>query len=238
MMILRSFAPAFGAPSPSPFCVKAMCLLTMAGVTWRPDFTADVRKAPHQKLPVLVDGAHTVPDSDAIERHLRDIHGFDFDAGLDAPARGTAHAVKRMAEEHLYFALVYDRWMLDENWAILRREYFEDMPWPQRIFVPGLARKEIIRNTKGQGIGRMSYDEMLIRAKADLEALTVTLGDKPYLFAAHPVAADAAIAPLLASLATGEVETPLLCMVRDATPLMGYVSRVKAAIYPDKSLWS
>lgn len=237
-MILHAFGPAFGEPSPSPFCVKAMCLLTMAGVDWRPDFDADIRKAPRGKFPVLIDGDKVIADSSEIAEHLRLAHGVDFDPGLSAADRARAHAAIRMAEEHLYHAVVYDRWLRDENWAVLEQMFFADLPWILRQFVPGMVRKQAIRNLKGQGLGRMPYDTVMARARVDLEALSALLGETPFLFGPRPGSADAAIAPILAAMAATPEPTALRKMMRDTAGLMAYCERVKAQIYPDVSPWT
>jgi len=70
MMQLQTFGPAFGQPDASPFCVKAMCLLHMGSVNWQPVPGTDARKAPYQKLPVLVDGNEVIADSDNIRQYL------------------------------------------------------------------------------------------------------------------------------------------------------------------------
>ncbi len=57
MLKLMTYKPAFGEPSASPFCTKAICLLNMSGLDWKPEYTSDPRKAPMAKLPVLRDGA-------------------------------------------------------------------------------------------------------------------------------------------------------------------------------------
>ncbi|MDX1406576.1 MAG: Tom37 metaxin N-terminal-like domain-containing protein, partial [Saprospiraceae bacterium] len=46
--------------------------------------------------------------------------------------RAIATAVTRMLEDHLYWAITWDRWMLDEHWALTRRAYFGWMPAPLR----------------------------------------------------------------------------------------------------------
>ena len=66
MFELLVFRPAFGEPTGSPFCVKAMCLLALAEAEWRPVVVNDPRRMPHGKLPVLRDGERLIPDSEAI----------------------------------------------------------------------------------------------------------------------------------------------------------------------------
>lgn len=78
MLKLITFPVAFGEPSASPFCVKAMCLLQFSGVNWTPKFTSDPRKIPNGKLPILINGGKTIADSDGIRAHLEKAFKTDF----------------------------------------------------------------------------------------------------------------------------------------------------------------
>jgi len=120
MLRLVVFAPALGAPSASPFCTKALCLLEMAGVKYE-RIIGDSRKSPKKKLPVLKDGDRQIADSDAIRAYLEETLPFDFDAGLSAEDRAISRAFIRLTEEHLYFAVVSERWMNDHNWARVKQ---------------------------------------------------------------------------------------------------------------------
>lgn len=232
MLILQTFPGTEQEASYSPFCVKAMCLLRMSGVAWKPDFAADVRKAPKKKLPVLVDGATTISDSASIRDHLEAKHGADFDAGLDDAARAHSHALVRMAEENLYFLIVYERWMKDDSWAYIRKTAFAELPAALRLVLPGFVRKVLRRDLHGQGTGRFSDAERLARADADLTAIRVTLGEKPFLFGDAPTYADAAIVPLLSNIRTGPVPSPLTRLILADDALCDYVDRGRSAIYP------
>lgn len=111
-------------PAASPFCVKAMCLLNMAGAEWEMNATSDPRKATKRKLPLLIDGEVKIPDSEDVRDYLAQKYAVDFDEGLSAALRATSRAVIRMCDEHLYFILVCDRWLNDANWAVLQQTFF------------------------------------------------------------------------------------------------------------------
>lgn len=103
MLELQTFGPAFGVASASGPCMKAMGLLNMANLDWKPDFNANLEEAPMQKFPVLKDGETIVPDSSFIQKHLEQNYGADFGSWLAPEQRVTAHALTRMAEEHNLF---------------------------------------------------------------------------------------------------------------------------------------
>jgi len=54
-----------------------------------------------------------IADSSLIMAHLERKYGAQFYAGLTPREWGEAHAFSRMAEEHLVFALTYNRWAVD-----------------------------------------------------------------------------------------------------------------------------
>ncbi len=70
MITLITYAPSFGQPAASPFCIKAIWLLNMSGLAWEREDTADPRKMPKQKLPAIRIGSDIIPDSDNIRTYL------------------------------------------------------------------------------------------------------------------------------------------------------------------------
>lgn len=96
----------------------------MSGIGWQVNPWSDSRKAPMQKLPVLIDDEISIADSDAIRDHFERFYAADFDQSLDNTQEATARALIRMAEEHLYFCLMYDRWKVDANWVCFKRCFF------------------------------------------------------------------------------------------------------------------
>jgi len=66
MITLLTFRPAFGQPAASPFCVKAIGMLNIAGVAWQREDMDDPRKMPNQKLPVIRVNGELIADSENI----------------------------------------------------------------------------------------------------------------------------------------------------------------------------
>ncbi|MBL4807679.1 MAG: glutathione S-transferase family protein [Rhodobacteraceae bacterium] len=232
MLKLLSFPPAFGQPSASGFCVKAMCLLNMAGVKWEADFNADPREAPKRKLPVLETENGPVADSEFIRSYLEDTHGIDFDAGLTAEQRAQSMAIIRMVEEHLYFAIVCDRWLNDDNWEFIKNLFFSDIPAEMRDAVTAGIRDEARAKVDGQGIARHSVEDQFARANKDISAIGVLLGDKPFLFGDKPTAADASAGPMLGGIMGSPTPTLLSERVNNDPNLVAYVERCIATMVP------
>jgi len=97
-VVLQKFIPAWGLPDLSPFCFKAEAYLKLAGIPYSTEL-GDSRKAPKNKLPVIRDGAHTIPDSNAIIEHLERTRGKPLDALLTTRQRAIATAVRSMLGE-------------------------------------------------------------------------------------------------------------------------------------------
>ena len=229
MMILRSFPEGFGCPSLSPFCVKAMHLLTASGVDWTVDFQSDPRKAPKGKFPVLVDGDVIVADTWAIRAHLLNRTGADLDAGLSVRERAQGTALARLAEDHLYFALVHDRWINEANWPMVRDTYFAEVPGLIRGMITRALRKSVRRDLDGHGIGRFNPDELAVRVKADLSAIRDAVSGG-FLFGDVPTHADFAVGPVLQALAASPGESKFKAMVQDDPVLMTYSQAVAALL--------
>ncbi|KEJ90576.1 glutathione S-transferase family protein [Sulfitobacter donghicola] len=230
MITLYTFAQGFGQFSYSPFCTKAGWLLNLSGTPWIRKDMNDPRKMPLGKLPVigLTDGT-LIPDSDNIRKHLEDA-GFDFDAGLSIRDKATSRAFIRMAEEHIYFHQVLDRWGDDANWNAVQQEYFGFLPALLRGFITKKLRKDLMRTMHGLGLGRMSVKERLERIEPDLAAITAQLGDRSFLFGDKPTAADASVGAILNAITASPVPTPLSRRVANDPVLSAYGARCAAAM--------
>ncbi len=205
--------------------------MEMSGQRWTPEFVTNPTNMPMGRLPVAKLGDRLVPDSNQI-RALLEQQGADFDAGLSASDKAQSHAIIRMVEESLRHGLVYDRWMDDRCWPHFCQLFFSEIPSVVRGFITKGIRKKIHAKLIGHGIAQFSEEERLTILKQDLDALEQTLGDKQFLFADHPTAADASAAPVLSMIASLPEATKLRELVRNNPVLMGYVARSKQAIFP------
>ena len=230
MITLFTYPEAFGLFSSSPFCVKAAYLLNMSSASWQRQDMVDPRKMPFGKLPAIqTETGQIVADSDAIRAHLEQA-GACFDTGLSDLDRANSRAFIRMAEEHLYFHVLLDRWADDAIWPEIRETYFGSIPKPLRGLISGRLRRQVLTGLKTQGLGRLNQSERLSRIEPDMEAITTRLWQGPFLFGAKPTAADASVAPMLAAILATPGKTPLQDVVRETDVLTAYVARVDAAL--------
>jgi glutathione S-transferase len=231
MIKLYQFAPAFGLPNASPFCMKVETYLRMAGLPFELDSGANPLKTPKKKLPTIDDGGTLVADSTFIIDHLKARYGDPLDAALTAPERAVATAFQRLFEENLYWALVHTRWADDADWPKTSAAFFGGMAPPLRWFVPALARRGLLSELHGQGMGRHSVAEIHAIGCRDVSAIADFLADKPYMLGAQPTSLDATAYAFLANLLWAPFDTPIQRHAQARPTLQAYCQRMKARYF-------
>jgi glutathione S-transferase len=231
MITLYTFGPFFGLPDASPFVMKAEVLLKMARLPYVTD-TGGFPRAPKGKLPYIDDNGEIIADSSLIRLHLEQRHRINFDRGLAPAGRGIAWAMEKMCEDHLYWAGVHARWMIDENFDKGPRQFFAPVPAPLRPLAIAFARRRFRRNLWGQGMGRNTIAEMETLAMRDLDAIADVLGEKPYLMGAIPSGADASVFPFIAHALCPLFDTAIRTHAQRRGNLVAYNDRLMRQYFP------
>ncbi len=232
MITLIQFPPAFGLPNPSPFCTKAEVLLKLAAQPYEVELTPDPRKGPKGKLPAIRDGNRLIGDSTLIRKHLEESTGVDLDAGLDARERAAAHAFCRNFEERLYWVIVYSRWVDEQTWPRIRREFFGGLPPILRGLIARQVRGKVLRDLRGQGLTLHAPEEIYAFGIDDLRAAAAWLADKPFFMGERPSSTDATVYPFLSAIALPDFDSPLRAEARRHDNLMAYVERCRTLWFP------
>jgi glutathione S-transferase len=230
MIILYAFGPAFGLPDPSPFVMKTQVQLKMADVPYRFERGAPPT-APKGKVPYIQDGSERIGDSTFIRAHVEKHYGFDFDKHLSTEQRAEAWAIERMLEDHLYFALIHARWMDDGNFAKGPAHFFDGLPAETREAARTQGRERVRQNLFAHGLGRHRDDEIVELGARSLKALSMLLGDKPYLFGDTPCGADATAFGMAASILTPFFEAPLRRRAENHANLVAYSDSMMRQYY-------
>ena len=229
MLTLLTYPSGFGQFSLSPFCVKAAYLLAASGQVWKRQDLFDPRKMPHSKLPVLRTPQGLIPDSTKICNWLQS-NGAEFEAGLSDLQKAQSHALIRMAEDHLYFHLVMDRWGNDAVWPTIRDTYFTSVPSIMRRPVSNGLRRQVMKGLAFEGVARFSPTERADRCEQDLEAIKTHLWHGSFLMGDNPSLADYSIGPILAAMRTTPVATELSRRVENDTQLTDYIDRLESTV--------
>ena len=235
MITLNTFGPNFGLPDPSPFVTKALVFLKMSGLPFEINAAggAGLKTAPKGKLPYINDNGTIVADSTFIRFHLEQKHGIDFDRGLTGEQRAVGWAFEKMCEEHLYWAIVDSRWMVEANFNKGPRHFFDSAPALVRPLVVAMVHRSTKRTMHGQGMGRHSRSEIETLAARDLDAIADILGDKAFLFGAEPHAADASVFASVSSALCPLFETPIRTRAESHANLVAYRDRGMARWFPE-----
>lgn len=225
--------PAWGLPSPSPFCLKLETWLRIARI---PYDALSLDKPPQSKsgkVPyMLLDDGGTLADSNLIIRTLASERGIGMDAERTSEEQARDHAVLRLAEDSLYFAAAWERWMLPACWPATRDGYFGQLPGPLRALFAGLVRRRMKAALHAQGILRYAPEEIAARAAADVRALSALLGEHAFFQGERPGVVDASVYGLLANALGFPVRTPLRAAVEACPNLLAFCRRIEHAYWP------
>jgi glutathione S-transferase len=219
MIKLHQFAPAFGLPNASPFCMKLETYLRMVGLPFELVNSGDVLKAPKGKLPVIDDDGTVVADTTFIIEYLKTKYGDPLDAALTP------------LEEDLYWTMVHTRWIDDAGWAQTAPAFFGALPLPLRWILPPLARRGLRREMQGHGMGRHSVAEIHAIGCRDVTAIADFLGDKPFLLGDAPTSLDATGHAFLANLLWAPVDSPIQRLALSRPTLQAYCQRMRARYF-------
>ena len=232
MITLYGFGPGFGLPEISPFVTKTEVQLKMAGLPYRRE-KAKPTASPKGQLPFIEDDGEVIADSTFIRAHLEGKYGFDFDAPLSLQDRARAWAFERMIEHHLYWAMVGARWVDPENFAKGPAHLFDAAPEHLREKLREDAQFRVAENYLLSGLGRHAPDEDVDLAVRSLLALSVQLGDKPYLMGDSPCGTDATAFGALAGILTPFFDSQLRERTDRFENLSAYVDRMMVRYFPD-----
>lgn len=229
MITLYGSFPAFGVPQASPFVMKTEVQLKMAEIPYRLERGG---RGPKGKIPYIVEAESQLGDSTFIRDHIEKAYGIDLDRGLTADMRARGWAIERMLEDHLYWAIVYSRWMDDDNFAAGPAHFFDTLPSGEREETRAIARAKVADTLYGQGLGRHSPEEVANLGCRSMAALTTLLGNKAYLMGPAPSAVDATAFAMITAASAPVFSSVLRDFTEQRLTLMRYRDRLMSEFYP------
>jgi glutathione S-transferase len=232
MIKLYQFSRSCGVPNPSPFCMKLECFLRMNQLEYEIVEVGDPRKGPKGKCPWIVDDEGVTSDSELIMDHLQERYSFDPDAGLTEQQRALSRTIQGMLDERYYWVIVYNRWIDERNWPQLQDIFFGKLPGPLRKIISTVARTNVRRQLVGQGMGRHSAEEVYGIGRADIDTLSILLGDKLFIHGDEPTRIDACVISYVANTLIPSFENPLKAEMESRDNLKAYCSRLLEKYFP------
>ena len=232
VITLHTFGPSFGLPDPSPFVIKAHLLLKLSGLAYEAKaFAGGLNIGPKGKRPFIEDDGETVADSTLIRMHLERKHGKDLDAHLSSRDKGLSWAVEKMCEEHLYFGMMYFRWLYKDNFQKGPAHFFDKVPALVRPLVQSMALRNVKKMLHAQGLGRHSEADLALLIQKDIDALAAILSDREWIGGASACAADASVGAFVISALCETFAGPPLERVKSHPSLVAYAQRVRQQFF-------
>jgi glutathione S-transferase len=228
MIKLYQFPPLWGLPNLSPFCIKVETYLRLADIPYQAINIHSPHKGPKGKLPFIVDGDKKIADSSFIIEYLKEKYGDKLDVSLTPTQKATGLAVQHLLEEHLYWNVLYDRWVEEAGWQIMNRDIFSKIAIPFKWFIPQLFRKKIAKACQGQGIGRFSVEERVQLGKKDIDAIVTLQGNNLFFFGETPTSLDANLWGFLTPLLNSPLPSALADYAKAIPALVAYDKRMRA----------
>ncbi|WP_440617597.1 glutathione S-transferase family protein [Cysteiniphilum sp. 6C5] len=203
MIELHQFPKLGNVPNSSPFCMKLESYLLAQKIPYQNFYSADLRRSPTGKMPYIKKQDKFYSDSSLIIDLLEKECVKPMQQNLTDLEKSQTLAYQRLCEEHLYWALVYSRWVdvsADNNW---RKVVQEGTKLPKLLFgmIFKVMTKNATKQTYEQGLGRLSKAQIYQKADEDLCALSNFLGHNNYFFDDSPSLLDHIVYSVVANIA-------------------------------------
>jgi glutathione S-transferase len=225
MIELHQYPAIWGLSSLSPFCIKVEVFLKRNNLPYRVVVEKNPARGPKGKMPFIRDGESVVADSTFIINHLTQAYSLNK-TETDPLIEAQSLAFQRMIEEHLYFVLLYSRWIDPVGWSVLKREFA--VLFPPLLGGPflHLIRSQLRKQAHAQGLGRHTRKEVYEIGRRDLKAISSFLADKPFLMGDQWMAIDATLYAFLTTILKQPIDSELKAAVMDCANLVAYSKRL------------
>jgi len=216
----------------APFPLKLATWLRMGGLRYEDVIENNPGKGPKGKTPWIVDGDLRMGDTELIIDHLSAKYGIDLDAHLSAGERAIALAWRRTFEEHYHQAFEHALF-LGEGGRERLAEFGSVLPPVARSIVPFMFANALRKQLHARGLGRHAEKEIVAMGKADLDAASEFLGDKPFFLGDEPSSVDACVFGFLGVSVYVEGKNPLFNHAASLTNLFDYCERMRARYFAE-----
>lgn len=216
-LVLVSYPGEEALPSLSPPATKAILALGRSKLPHKVKRVGahNVKKfSPTGRVPALIDGARTVVDSVRILDDLEAREGLAHPLTPSDPlARARDRAYEHVANEALYWPLVFSRWCVSAN----RQKVLDGLAGSgffKRAVFGYFGHKEARARCEGQGTGKKPFAEIVGDFARGVESMNDALAGGPYLEGREePGRGDFALAGILCQVgwrgATPELDAEL-----------------------------
>ncbi|MBK7962580.1 MAG: glutathione S-transferase family protein [Bdellovibrionales bacterium] len=228
MIHLYQWPPGRKIPNLGPFCMKLEAYLRISGLEHRVISTTSLSKSPKKTMPFAEIDGQLISDSQVIIEILEKRSPRPMDFHLNAEQRAHAVAYRGMLETHLVPILVHFRWVEEAGWAQFGPRVFGKVPALIRPLISGHMRRQVIKRLNSLGVSRHSVSELCEFAQADISAVANLLGTKQFVFGSEVSTLDLVIFSVIGNILEGDVDMPLIDIVKGHQNLVDHMHRVLA----------
>ncbi|WP_144242730.1 glutathione S-transferase family protein [Candidatus Francisella endociliophora] len=167
----------------SPFCMKLELYLKAMDLNYQNHFNLEFNKSPTGKMPYIEMAGKKFADSNLIIQMLEQQNENSIDEHLTLEQKAISIAFIRLCEDSLYPIGVYSRWA-DKNNDSWKKDFIESTGLPKAMatIVYPVARKNVLRQLKANGITKLTSSEIYSKAEKDLQAIADFLDSRLYFF--------------------------------------------------------
>lgn len=234
-IVLHQFAPMYGLPNPSPFCIKLETYLRMAALPHTVEKIRGRIKSATGKAPYIEIDGQLICDSGLIIEHLERVNGHPVDGKLTLAERAQSLAFQRLMEEHLYQVAGFARWV-DPARATETRAYGMAVIGLKGFFgkmIAKVVRKDIKKSIWHHGLGRHADETIWKLGIDDVNALGHWLGNRSWCFGDAPTVLDAVLFAFIASIVRTPWDFPLKVATLKHRNLVDHSERMLAKYFPE-----
>jgi glutathione S-transferase len=232
---LYQYRSAMGLPNPSPFCMKLETYLRMGGFEHKVHTLKGRAASPTGKAPYIRMDGKLITDSGLIIEHLERVSNHRVDGRLTLAQRAESLALQRMMEEHLYWVMVYGRWLDVDAWTETDSyiRMILGVPGPVAVVAVPMMRRHMRRCLYAHGIGRHTPETLWQLGIADVQALGHWLGTRPFGFGDEPTVIDACLAAFIGNIVRQPWGNPLTITTGKYGNLIAHFERMMKRYFPE-----
>ncbi|MCF6807451.1 glutathione S-transferase family protein [Thiotrichales bacterium 19S9-12] len=235
MITLYQFPRINEMPNLSPFCMKLESYLRAMGIAYEVHETFDPRKSPTGKVPYVSINGEVIADSGLIIEKLESEIDQPMDKDLSNAEKAVSLAFIRLMEEHLYWAVVYSRWLDPkgaEAWAGIIQKSMRLPKLAFKLILSGI-KKNVDKSLQGHGLGRLEEDKLYQLACNDIKALADFLGGRDFCFGSKPTLMDHALYAMTCSVIGVSWDYPLKAFTLKCQNLIDHYKRMSYLFFSD-----
>ena len=229
-MILHTLPSAFGQRNPSPFCLKSEMALKYLNLDFSLNQSLDLPKAPKKKMPWLEDDGTIIADSELILNYLDVKSNGGLFGSISEKQKAVGTAFVRLAEDHLYWLIIASRWLDDDWFSNVERDFFGTIPAPIRWLAVSIARNRMKKTLDLHGLGRHNRNEQIQLLKANLNAIADQAGKEGFITGDSLTVYDFGVGSMVASMVDNKPHTWVSTIAVENDGLVAYAERVQQSI--------